>query len=66
MTTIYAVCVKPSSRKTICTDGLIWVKDAEHDMYVSKKERGEWLTKKAAQGSIKEFWEIVVKETSCK
>lgn len=62
MTTIYAVCVKQSARKAICSGGLIWVKDEKHDMYVCKKDRGEWSTKKAAQESISEPFEIVVKE----
>ena len=57
---MFAVMVKPSARKRICTYGLVWVKDAQHDVYVSLKERGLWATKEEAKEMITEPYEIVV------
>lgn len=59
---MFAVCVKPAARKRICTRGLIWVKDSSHELYVSKKDRGTWATRKQAEEVITESWEIVVEE----
>ena len=57
---MFAVMVKPTYRKRICTDDLVWVKDGHHKFYVSMKERGLWPTKTEAEKMIAEPWEIVV------
>ena len=57
---MFYVCVKSAARKRICSSGLIWVKDARHELYVSKKERGAFETKADAQYAITEPWEIIV------
>ena len=57
---MFAVMVKPTYRKRICTDDLVWVKDDRHEFYVSMKERGLWPTKTEAEKMITEPWEIVV------
>ena len=57
---MFAVMVKPAARKRICTSGLVWVKDDQHEFYVSMKERGLWPTKADAEKMITEPWEIAV------
>jgi hypothetical protein len=57
---MFAVMVKPAARNNVCTSGLVWVKDDHHKFYVSKKERGLWMTKNEAERMITEPWEIVV------
>ena len=57
---MFAVMVKPAARKRICTGGLIWVKDATHEFYVTKKDRGLWATRAEAERMITEPWEIIV------
>ncbi len=57
---MFAVMVKPEARKRICVSGLIWVKDAIHEYYVCKKDRGLWQTKEDAEKIITEPWEMVV------
>lgn len=59
---MFYICVKPSERKRICSDGKIWVKDMYTNIYVTKKDRGEWSTKEIAQRHVTEDWEIVVEE----
>ncbi len=58
--TQYAVCVAPHVRRSLCSGGAIWVKDATHRSYVCKKERGLWNTKEEAKRAITELFEIVV------
>lgn len=56
----YAVTVKPSARRNICSGGMYWVKDVNCGNYVSLKDRGTWLTREEAKKQITEKWEIVV------
>lgn len=56
---MYAVIVKKSARKKICSNGVFWVKDAKSD-YVAKRDRGLWKSKDDARSAITEPWEIVV------
>lgn len=57
---MFAVTVKPSVRKRVCTSGLVWVKDERHELYVSLKHRGLCETREEAEKMITEPWEIVV------
>ena len=57
---MYAVMVKHSARKHICTSCLVWVKDDRTPYYVDLKERGLWNTKAEAARAIKEPCEVVV------
>lgn len=57
---MFAVTIKPTARKRITTSGLVWVKDATHEFYVTKRDRGLWPTKAEAERMITELWEIVV------
>lgn len=59
---MFYICVKPSERKRVCSDGKIWVKDMQTDVYVSKKQRGSWETKEEAKKHITEDCEIIVEE----
>ena len=59
---IYCVCVAPQYRKKICTDGEVWVKDARHEFYVRKKDRGVFESREEALDVITEKHEIVVCE----
>ncbi len=59
---MFYICVKPSERKRICSGGKIWVKDKQTDVYVTKKDRGEWHTKESARQHITEDCEIIVEE----
>lgn len=59
---MFYICVKPSERKRICSGGKIWVKDMYTDVYVAKKDRGEWSTKEIARRHVTEDWEIIVEE----
>jgi hypothetical protein len=57
---VYAVMVKHSARKRICTSGLVWVKDERTPYYVALKERGLWNTKAEAARAITDPCEVVV------
>lgn len=57
---MFAVCVRPSARKKICSPGLVWVRDEYHELYVTIKERGTWRSKEEAERVVTEIWEIVV------
>jgi len=45
----YAVMVKKSRQKHICTPGEIWVKDKDSIYYVNIDERGVWDTIEEAE-----------------
>jgi hypothetical protein len=59
---MFYICVKPSERRRICSGGKIWVKDMQTDVYVAKKDRGEWRTKEDARQHVTEDCEIIVEE----
>lgn len=56
----YAVCVKPSDRKNVCSAGLVWVRDAQHELYVRKCERGIFDSREDAKFAITEAHEMIV------
>lgn len=56
----FAVCVKPSARKNVCSAGLVWVRDAQYFFYVRKRERGLFDSREDAQNAIAEAYEIIV------
>lgn len=57
---MYAVMVKHSARKQFCSSGRVWIKDKNHQFYVTLKERGLWMTKEEAEAAVSSRFEIVV------
>ncbi len=58
----YSVRVK-KGRRGICSPRLIWVKDRESDLYVSKKSRGIWETWEEAKAATRNDSEEIVGTT---
>jgi len=60
-TTRWSVRVNPKYVKDICvTHFQIWLKDKYHEVYVTKKQRGEWETREEAEDAINMPYEEVV------
>ena len=57
---MFAVTVKPSRRRAICTGKAVWVRDAGHPFYVTESERGLFATRAEAEAAITERHEIIV------